>query len=178
MPIFFLLLFFLFWVSYEIEVGLDSIWSPEVRSSVPTSFINLIKARILSAHPVYLGGIDRKWVGKEIPQHWNFEDWVLWAATAKESEWWIFPVWDLAVHMVWAHHSKCKRSGKGPCQGTRKTRSLAWPSLCAIPQWGKQKEKEEEAAEDQALWVQRVMILGWFFNFILFLSLGHSYLSH
>lgn len=46
---------------------LDSIWTPEERSSVPTSFIDLIKARILSAHPVYLGGIDGKWVGKQIP---------------------------------------------------------------------------------------------------------------
>lgn len=136
MPIFFLILSQLWdwsWVGLHMDSRREELCS--------NLFIKLIKARILSAHPVYLGGIDRKWVGKEIPLHWNFEDWVLRAATAKESGWWIFPVWDPAAHMEWAHHSKCKRIGKGSCQGTRKAGSLAWPSLCVIVQGHKQQEK-------------------------------------
>lgn len=153
-------IFFFFWVSYEIEVELDSIWTPEEKSSVPTSFINLIKARIFSAHPVYLGGIDEKWVGKEIPPHWNFEDCVLWAANVRESRWWISHTWPLSAQAEWAYYQKLKRNvGGGSCQGIwRPDLPSMWSSTSTD-----NSKTEEEVAEDQAMWAQQVMTLRLFF---------------
>lgn len=109
---------------------------------------------------VYLGGIGRKWVGEKQPLHWNFEDLVLWAATAKENSWWIPHTWELSAHAKWAHHQKCKRR---VCGNQARARGSQGPLPDLPYMWSSTStcnKKEKEATEDQALWVQQVMTLG------------------